>query len=352
MSPFISPRKLKRTNIRQHQVDLLDQMSVLGQVSDALSHAHQRDVAHGRLVQSSIGFDAMGNPRLVGLGMNQCEHAGIEADELKELRAKDLVDLRAIIRDTVDRHSAEARLASELEFGELDRLMAKPYSDVSQWHPAFQAWLQRQLSLREARRLAVSDVEVEPEDRSSLSSFFVVATASGIVLLVALGILTALIWPGKADSGVSEGDPVTAENTLSRSEEVSSLQNVGVINNAEQAAPETAKVNVPSPKVLLDRSPEAISEKPSDDEAEPTGDVDDHVMVEEADVVASEVDDSALDETALAEGRVEDQGSISEMVETTGDAFAQLPAMVELPPVSQTEILELGNIQLGVDSER
>lgn len=321
--------------------ELLDRLAAIGQVSDALAHAHQRNVAHGRLSQECIRFDAIGNPRLIGLGILQCEQAGEKAMELAELEAKDLTELRAIVRGTVRRRTDASEGETELEFAELNRLLAEPYANVSEWHPSFQAWLQRQQSLREARRLAVSDVQVEQEDRSPLMSSLGVAIATGFVLLVAIGVLSALLWPGTAESIGREDVAAASDAVRIRNDEVSSLENVGVVNNSEltKDAGETldapSRGQVPSAQLPGNETSTADSNEPED------------FVASVEDNIASGVNKSPEPEESDS-GITEPQNGepTEKVVAASSDPLATLPADAELPPVSQSEVFEIGATNL------
>lgn len=238
------------------------------QVATALRHASQFGVAHGALDDacfrrgeslaensSSGGLSGRAaDVKLAGLGLRQI---GDDSTSLDDLLKEDLACLKRFVARSLDgiavsedSSKPSGDVSDEAKSIHRFRLrLAEQDDSIERFSADFGDWLHRELSFREARKLAVSD-RGDIEQVSKKSPWPWVVTVAVSVLLLALGCATwywsqggddatvARASGGVADRESADGNDDDSDSSAVPSPVTSSLQDVGALNNLASETPD------------------------------------------------------------------------------------------------------------------
>ena len=322
-----------------YPTELTSTLVLAEQLANAVSHAHQRGIAHGELTTDVIRCDAQQYPKLTGLGLRQCRHP--QTEETDELFARDFVQLRTLLHEIMQGVPADE---AESERDRLDAFneMLATHSSATAFHAAFQPWLKRELMMMEAEKLAVNAGSVEQSETSIAWAGFLQSRTAQMIAAVAAGLLliglSILLWPrGKSDriSSTPRSDPFAEKNVRGPDAETdptgSDLNSVGVFNNPEAIAePEPAGV-APSPEPRPD---EIVVAAPEPKTSEPAAGISNEPSPE-------------IEPVSTAPSEMEPEEVPSEPVPTTKrpirktNPFTDVPVAIDLPERASTETAPL-----------
>lgn len=333
---------------------LLDALSQIEQIVDALAYASHFGIAHGQLQEASMVLDPQGIPKLTQLGIRQ---AMAPEQAVSELQSQDLATVKAMITQAITApDNPEEGLPDPMDSLEnLDQLqeLLEPSSTLSitEFHSQFRRWLNHERQRHEARQLSFDAQAVgEPHPleaaqlRKTRASIIVAGSATLIFLAVAAYFWQAGNRPESADAMVSRDAGSTHGHSLSTGNKTGSkstrstasaptattsgLQNVGVFNNPDVAEPEAVATSG--------------SESRPKTPAMPDGDLADAAA-------APDVDSEAARSTDKDDPSMQDD----QPVDTTPppNPFAEMPASIQLPDVANTASVELAELQLADDHE-
>ena len=195
----------------ESDVDVKRAASRAERIAEALWHAHQRGLAHGALTIDDILVDALGQPKVTGIGMRQL-HASHNED-MHELVDRDMRSLGeillAISSPSASNKGAESEstpLVANGDSGTLiglrnlaERLAGEPETksmpSLQVAHQLLRQWLRRASIAREARELLVEPVPAD--DAAALvtrSKIPLQAACAAIGCLLTL-VVAVTLWP-------------------------------------------------------------------------------------------------------------------------------------------------------------
>ncbi len=176
--------------------ETLETLAALDRISDALSHAHQRDVAHGELTVDCIAYDAQQTPRIGGLGLQQANEPRVSLDELK---SNDLLELKSLLlRSLRQWETANARFdgIAEEAMLQLREILLRQHTTVAQFHAEFHPWMRALQTAIEAKRLTFVAPSTSGISATGRSRQLAVAAAV-VMSVVAVG-LSVYLWPASS----------------------------------------------------------------------------------------------------------------------------------------------------------
>lgn len=177
--------------------ETLETLAALDRISDALSHAHQRDVAHGELTVDCISYDAQQTPRIRGLGFQQANEPRVSVDELK---TNDLLELKSLLLRSLrqwETATAGDNGITEEAMHELREILLRQHTSVAQFHAEFHPWMRAIQTAIEAKRLTIAPSK-SVISATSRSRQFAVAVAVAVVMSVVAVGLTVYLWPASS----------------------------------------------------------------------------------------------------------------------------------------------------------
>lgn len=333
---------------------LLDAMSQVEQIVDALAHASRFDIAHGELQRSCMVIDPQGIPKLPHLGIHQ---AMAPEHDLDTLRSRDLTAVKSIIAQTlaspVKPELDESNQTDRLEFADQLQQLIEPSSSLSitDFHHRFRQWLHHERQHEEARQLSfdtLATAEYCPAEAAlarRTRGVAIVVAGCGAILLMAI---TAYFWqPGQptelnqqnlsSDSrSMHEASAPTARlsnlneaRSTSSATPISSLGNVGVLNN-------------PNSK----ESASAESAAASSSEASMTMHVDSVTSANESST------DIGFDATHITDNRDQTSEDDTGVVALpSANPFEETVETVDLPEVTNTDFVSLAKLQPAAEQE-
>lgn len=176
--------------------ETLETLAALDRISDALSHAHQLDVAHGELTVDCISYDAQQTPRIRGLGFQQANQPCASLDELK---SNDLLELKSLLLRSLQQwETATVRFdgIAEEAMLQLREILLRQHTTVAQFHAEFHPWMRGLQTAIEAKRLTFVAPSKSGISATGRSRQF--AVAAGILMSVFAVGLTAYLWPASS----------------------------------------------------------------------------------------------------------------------------------------------------------
>ena len=251
VTEFVSGTKSSRSE------DAWERLSDLEQVASALCHASTVGLAHGALQENCLRVDRnsqnsqrsmQGQLKLVGVGLRQFAPHDLaklltaDLRQLKQLVAKAMGDALALEED-LSSDSVESKV-----FQKFQSRLAKSEDSICSFSEDYRVWLHKELAIREAKKLAVSDRDTESTHEKRTNRIPIVTAIVASVLLLS-GALGYAFWPSSSSS-VSSVAKTTSEVSDTESDDqpspvdkpvTSSLQNVGTLNTTDE--PPKSEVN-------------------------------------------------------------------------------------------------------------